>query len=72
MRSATPAPEPTRVYELHTPEGFEAFDEAMHGNFSDPDLPEQEKHARFLAACEQHGLVHHLELAEEVRTRLGI
>ena len=67
-----PGSEPARVFELHAPGGLEEFYAATHLAFADPGLTPEEKHARFLAGCEEHGLVHHPDLAEEVRTRLGL
>jgi quercetin dioxygenase-like cupin family protein len=65
-------PGPARVYELHAPGGLEEFYAAMYLNFSDPMLSEEQKHHAFLASCEEFGLVHHIELRDEVRVRLGL
>lgn len=67
-----PGPEPARVHELHAPGGLEDFYEAMHLNFSDPHLTGEQKHAAFLESCKEFGLVHHLDLTDEVRLRLGL
>lgn len=65
-------PGPARVYELHAPGGLEEFYAAMDLNFSDTHRSEEHKHAAFLESCTEFGLVHHLELRDEVRIRLGI
>lgn len=67
-----PGPGPARVYELHAPGGLEEFYAAMHLNFSDPDLSEEQKHSAFLESCTEFGLVHHLERRDEVQQRLGL
>ena len=64
--------EPARVFELHAPGGLEEFYASMHLAYIDPELTPEQKHERFLASCEEHGLVHHLDLADEVRARLGL
>ena len=45
---------------------------AMYLNYSDPHLTEEQKHAAFLESCNEFGLVHHLELRDEVRLRLDL
>lgn len=67
-----PGPEPARVHELHAPGGLEEFYAAMHLNYSDPHLTGEQKHAAFLESCKEFGLVHHLDLTDEVRRRLDL
>jgi mannose-6-phosphate isomerase-like protein (cupin superfamily) len=67
-----PGPEPARVYEMHAPGGLEEFYAAMNVTFSDQHLSGEEKHAAFLESCKTFGLVHHMDLADEVRIRLGL
>ena len=65
-------PGPARVHKMHAPGGLEEFYAAMYLNFTDPQLTEEQKHAAFLASCDEFGLVHHLDLTDEVRLRLGL
>jgi len=67
-----PGPEPARVHELHAPGGLEEFYATMNVTFSDQRLSEEEKHAAFLESCKAFGLVHHMDMADEVRVRLGL
>ena len=74
--TATPrrseGPGPARVHEMHAPGGLEEFYAAMYLNYSDPHLTEEQEHAAFLESCNEFGLVHHLELRDEVRLRLDL
>lgn len=65
-------PAPARVHELHAPGGLEEFYAAMHLNFTNPQLSEEQKHAAFLESCTEYGLVHHLDLRDRVQRQLGL
>jgi len=67
-----PGPGPARVYELHAPGGLEEFYAAMNVTLSDQHLSEVEKQAALMESSKAFGLVHHLDLADDVRVRLGL
>jgi mannose-6-phosphate isomerase-like protein (cupin superfamily) len=66
-----PGPEPARVYELHAPGGREEFYATINVTLSDPRLSGEEKQVAFLESCKEFGLVHHMDLADDVRLRLS-
>jgi hypothetical protein len=67
-----PGPGPARVYELHAPGGLEEFYATMNLTFTDAHLSEQDKHTAFRESATAFGLVHHTDVADEVRARLGL
>lgn len=65
-------PGPARVYELHAPGGLEEFYAAMNVTLMDQRLNADEKQAAFQGSARTFGLVHHIDMADDVRARLGL